>query len=51
MKAREELEKVIKDTITKRKYFIFGGDIPLAWRAWINIGNSRSSIKKFTTKS
>ena len=32
MKAKEELEKAIKDTITKYKEIIFGADTPISMR-------------------
>ena len=35
MKIREELEKAIKDTITKYKEIIFGPDTPV-WMTWLD---------------
>ena len=32
MKTKEELEKAIKDTITKYKEIIFGADTPISMR-------------------
>ena len=51
MKAKEELEEAIKDTITGYKETIFGSDTPSAWRVWMNFESNKSLIKKYMIKS
>ena len=51
MKTKEELEEVIKDTITVTKR-LFLGQIPRpVWYVWMNLENNRSLIKKCMIKS
>ena len=51
MKAKEELEEAIKDTITGYKETIFGSDTPSVWRVWMNFESNKSLIKKYMIKS
>ena len=44
MKANEELEEAIKDTIKGYKETIFGSILPSVWRAWMNFESSRPLI-------
>ena len=51
MKTKEELEEVIKDTITVTKRLFLGQIPPPVWYVWMNFENSRSLIKKCIIKS
>ena len=51
MKTKEELEEVIKDTITVTKRLFLGQIPPPVWYVWMNFENSRSLIKKCMIKS
>ena len=50
METKEELEKAIKDNITKYKENIFGPDTPVCMTCLHELESSKSSIKKLWSK-